>query len=64
MWTLTYSVDGRRRVEFIPTEFLSVVQPLAEQGREYREAVRELMAINAQLVSLFRQQQRTHESRR
>ena len=58
MWTLTYSVNGRRHVEFIPASLLSEVQRLATEGREYREAVAEVATINAQLVSLWRLEER------
>lgn len=58
MWTLTYSVDGTRRVEFIPDDLAAVLQPLAQEGHAYRDAVAEVLTINAQLVSLWRQQQR------
>lgn len=64
MWSLTYSVDGQRHVEFIPADLLPVIQPLAEHGRQYRIAVREVMTVNAQLLTLFRQQQRTRKRRR
>jgi hypothetical protein len=58
MWTLTYSVNGQRHVEFISDELLPQVAPLAERGRAYRDALNELLTINAQLVTLWRKQQR------
>ena len=63
MWTLTYSVDGQRHVEFIPEELLPLLQPLAKVGRDYRDAVAEVLTINAQLVSLGRLQQRVKKSK-
>ena len=60
MWTLTYSVDGRRHVEFIPDELVALVTPLFEEGRAYRDAVQEILRINAELVTLWRKQQRAH----
>ena len=59
MWTLTYSVDGCRHVEFLPDALLAVVEPLAQEGRAYRDALHEILAINAQLVTFWRQQQRS-----
>jgi hypothetical protein len=59
MWTLTYSVDGQRRVEFIPDELVPLIAPLAEEGRAYRDALSEILTINAQLVTLWREQQRS-----
>ena len=58
MWTLTYSVEGQREVLFIPGEVLPLVRPLAEKGSAYREALSEIMALNAQLLTLWRRQQR------
>jgi len=62
MWTLTYSIDGRRRVEFLPDAAVALAKPLAEEGRAYRDALHEILAINAQLVSLWRKEQRARPS--
>ncbi len=58
MWTLTYSVDGQRHVEFISDDLLPQLAPLAEQGRAHRDAINEILTINAQLVTVWRKQQR------
>ena len=58
MWTLTYSVEGDKRVQVIPTELVVELEPLIARARAYRDAVAEVAAINAQLVSLWREQQR------
>jgi hypothetical protein len=58
MWTLTYSVDGQKHVEFIPDAVLPWISSLFEEGRAYRDAVNEIRAINAQLVTLWRKEQR------
>jgi hypothetical protein len=63
MWTLTYSIDGRRHVEFLPDAAVARVKPLAIDGRAYRDALHEILAINAQLVSLWRNEQRARPSR-
>ena len=62
MWTLTFSVSGRRRVEFIPDDLISIIGPLVGAGRAYRDAVIELMAINAQLLTLWRKERRARLS--
>lgn len=64
MWTLTYSVDGVRHVEFIPEELLPKVHPLADQGRAYRDALHEIQAINAQLLTMWRKQQRGRKKKK
>ena len=57
MWTLTSSVEGVKDVLVIPGAMVSTLEPLVARGREYRRALTELLAINAQLVRLWRQQQ-------
>jgi hypothetical protein len=37
---------------------------LADRGRAYRDAVHEVLTINAQLVTLWREQQRARKSAR
>lgn len=49
-------VDGARRVERIPFEWVDEIRPLHEQGREFKNAVSEVFAINAQLLTLLRKQ--------
>jgi hypothetical protein len=56
MWSLTFMVNGKRRVEFIPNEWVEEIRPLVEQGREFKEAIAEVFAANAQLLALWRRQ--------
>ena len=58
MWQLTFMVDGKKRVEPIPNEWVDELLPLVEKGREYKDAVAEVFAINAQLLALWRRQHR------
>lgn len=57
MWSLTFMVDRKRRVERIPDDWVDEIRPLVQQGREYKDAVAEVFAINAQLLALWRRQQ-------
>lgn len=57
-WTLTYSVDGVKRVENVPADLVHQLMPFVEAGQTYRKAVAELRAINAQLLRLWRLEQR------
>lgn len=63
MWTLTYSVAGKRHVEVIPHALVPLLQPLVERGQVYRDAVAEVRRINAQLLHLWRQEQRSRDSK-
>jgi len=55
-WSLTFMVDGKKRVERIPEEWVEQIRPLVEQGREFKDAVAEVFAANAQLLALWRRQ--------
>ena len=54
-WSLTFMVEGKRRVERIPREWVEEVRQRVEGGREFQHAVREGLAANAQLLILARQ---------
>ena len=56
VWSLTFMVGGKKRVEHIPNEWVEEVQRLVEAGREFKEAVAEVFATNAQLLALWRKQ--------
>ena len=57
VWTLTFMVEGKKHVERIPTEWVAEVRRLVEAGREFKQAVAEVFAANAQLWALWRRQQ-------
>jgi hypothetical protein len=57
-WTLTFMVKGKRHVERIPREWVDDVRRRVEAGREFQDAVREVLAANAQLLVLARQQRK------
>ena len=57
VWSLTFMVGGKKRVERIPPEWVEEVQQRVEVGREFKEAVAEVFAANAQLWALWRKQQ-------
>jgi len=56
VWSLTFMADGKRRVEHIPNDWVEEIRPLVEQGREFKEAVAEIFAANAQLLALRRRE--------
>jgi len=59
VWTLSYSLEGKKRVETLPADLAAELLPLVEQGREVREGVMEVLAINIELLRLWREQQRS-----
>jgi hypothetical protein len=58
VWSLTFMLQGRKRVERIPEEWVGWARQRVERGRKFKEAVGEVFAINAQLLALGRKQQR------
>jgi hypothetical protein len=63
LWTLTFMAGGKKRVETVPAEWLDAVRPRVEAGRRFKQAAAELLAINAELLVLARNQ-RSRPSRR
>ncbi len=57
-WMLTFMVQGKKRVERIPQEWVDEVRRQVEAGREFKQAVAEVLAANAQLLALWRQQRK------
>ena len=63
-WSLTFMVDGQKRVERIPQAWVDEVQGQVQAGRAFQDAVREVLAANAQLLALARRQRRPPAARR
>jgi hypothetical protein len=57
-WTLTFMSHGRRRVERIPKDWAEEVRRRVADGRQFQDAVREVLTANAELLVLARQQRR------
>jgi hypothetical protein len=55
-WTWTFMVQGKRHVERIPKDWGEEVRRRVAAGREFQDAVREVLAANAQLLVLARKQ--------
>src|SRR5215468_8442757 len=51
-YSLTFMVDGKKRVESIPLEWIDTVRPAVDSGRGFKDAAAELFVINAQLLVL------------
>lgn len=63
MWSLTFMVDGKKKVEAIPAEWVDEIQPLVAEGRVFKRAVAEVFAANAQLLALWRKQKRKRKGK-
>jgi hypothetical protein len=51
-------VRGKKQVQHIPKEWVEDVERRVEAGREFQDAVREVLAANAQLLVLARKQEK------
>ncbi len=58
VWSLTFMVHGKKHVQHIPSDWVEDVCRRVQAGREFQEAVREVLAANAQLLVLARKQRR------
>jgi uncharacterized protein DUF6788 len=57
-WYLAFMVGGKQRVEHVPAAWAADVRRRVAAGREFKQAVAEVLAANAQLLVLERQQRR------
>lgn len=53
-WSLTFMANGKKRVERIPKEWVEEVRRRVAAGREFQDAVKEVLAANAELLVLRR----------
>ena len=63
LWSLSFSLHGKKHVERIPTAWVPLLRPLVRGGKAYKAAVAEVLASNAQLLALLRRQVERHMRR-
>lgn len=63
-WSWTFMLDGKKRVEHVPADQVEEIRGRIEKGRDFQDAVREVLTANAQLIMLDRQQVRTRMKKR
>jgi hypothetical protein len=57
VWSLTFMVQGKKRVERIPDAWVDEVRRQVDAGRAFKEAVADVFAANAELLVLWRRQE-------
>ncbi len=57
IWFLTFMASGKKRVERVPAAWAEEVQRRVQAGRQFQDALREVLAANAELLVLWRKQQ-------
>ncbi len=55
-WSLTFMAEGKKRVERIPKDWVDDVRRRVDAGREFQDALREVLTANAELLVLLRKQ--------
>ena len=58
VWSLTFMVNGKKQVQHIPKDWVDEVRERVDAGREFQDAVREVLTANAQLLVLTKKQRR------
>ena len=56
IWFLTFMSGGKRRVERIPVAWVESVGKQVEAGRAFQDAIKDMLAANAELLVLSRKQ--------
>ena len=56
IWFLTFMSGGKRRVERIPVAWVESVGKQIEAGRALQDAIKDMLAANAELLVLWRKQ--------
>jgi hypothetical protein len=64
VWSLTFFVKGKKHVQHIPKPWVDEVRRRVRAGREIQDVLREVLAANAQLLVLARQQERRKKRKR
>lgn len=58
-WQLTYVVDGQKRVERVPTDWVDEVRRRLAEGHIFKKTLAEVWDVNVQLLALARRQRRS-----
>ena len=63
-WSITFSRNGQRRVERVPHAWVAELERAVVQSQTYLDAIREVMAINLELLAEKRAQEQHKKVRR
>jgi len=59
-WSYTFMSEGKKRFERIPRVWVEEVRQRVQAGRDFQNAVREVLTANAELLILSRKQRKRH----
>jgi hypothetical protein len=63
-WSWTFMVNGKKQVEHVPSDKVEEIRGRVEAGREFQDAVREVLTANARMIVLERKQRRAQMKKR
>ena len=63
-WSVTFCKDGKKRVERVPVAWVEQLEKVVLETQSYLDAIREVMAINLELLAQTREQERPRRVRR
>lgn len=55
-WSFTFMVDGKKRVLHVPAAWVDDVRRRVDEGRQFKDAIAQVFAANAQLLAIELQQ--------
>jgi Family of unknown function (DUF6788) len=58
VWSLTFMVHGKKQVQHVAKDWVEQVRRRVKAGREVQDALREVLAANAQLLVLERKKRK------
>ena len=64
LWSLTFMVQGKKRVEHIPQQWVDAVRQRVDHGREFKETWAEVLALNVEILVLERKRPPRQNSRK
>lgn len=64
VWSLTFMLRGKKRVQHIPKSWVEEVRRRVKAGREFQDALREVLTANAQLLVLAQQQEKKSKKKK
>lgn len=62
-WALSFSHHGVRRVERLPADWVEEIEQAVLDTQEYLDAIKQVMAINIELLAQTKKQRRQHKVR-
>src|ERR1035437_9738540 len=64
LWSLTFMVHGKKRVAHIPQLWVDADRQRVDLGRQFTEALAEVLVLNAEILVLERKQQPRKDSQK